>query len=106
MAPCRHRSGRFMMAIDRRTRDTRVAMPRVRTHVLDVLTYWQLATPTGQTLTCELHRTTMGLYVRCSVDADQPLRSELASSLGAAYSIANAWKTSAVEHGFTHVSAR
>lgn len=71
-----------------------------------MVTYWQLASPAGEMLTCALHSTAAGLYVRCGFDGDSALRSEMASSLAAAYCIANAWKTSALERGFTKTSAR
>ena len=79
---------------------TRSPMRRIPAPALDVMTYWQLVNPTGQTLTCELHRTMAGLFVLCGFDGDDPFRSEMASSLAAAYCIANAWQTSALEQGF------
>jgi hypothetical protein len=69
--------------------------------VLDVETYWHLETSGGQTLTCQLHRTTAGLYVRCGFDVDNPIRSEIASTLAAAYCIATSWKKSALDQGFS-----
>jgi hypothetical protein len=90
------------MAIDWRQSDTRSPIRRIPAPALDVLTYWQLANPAGQTLTCELHRTTSGLFVLCGLDGEDPFRSQMASSLAAAYCIASAWKTSALEQGFTH----
>lgn len=90
------------MAIDWGQPYTRSPIRRIPAPALDVMTYWQLVNPTGQTLTCELHRTTAGLFVLCGFDGDDPFRSEMASSLASAYCIANAWKTSALEQGFTH----
>lgn len=94
------------MAIDWGHRETRSPIGRVPGQVLDVLTYWQLATATGQRLTCELHRTTAGLYVRCGFEGGDPVRSEMASSIAAAYCIASAWRSSAVDQGFTDAPAR
>jgi len=62
-----------------------------------ISTYWRLQGPNDQVLVCELCRTREGLEVRCGYEGQPLLRVQRASSEIAAYCVATAWKTMALE---------
>ena len=83
-----------------------VLPPRGVLSAFTLATYWRLAGPEGRVLVCELCRTKTGLEVRCGYEGNELLRSQRTSSAAAAYCVATAWKSVALEQdGFAALTS-